>query len=191
MNDGSYVEVHTEDSIEEHDEAIAIISENDSNCFGKSPSSVIESACEEIPDYGESIFSTPNSAGYQMLADSAGRGETHQEEIHAMKMLVSHSLWIVGPETVRDTEMKVALQCQARSLPDESKVFSWVNNSEEQKELEHILEDICKNAEVATSEDSLKSKIQGYLGYGVNPKCAPENVRKWSEKAAAKIKSIG
>jgi len=192
MSDGSFVNIHPRgETLDEHNESIAILSDPDADCFGTTIVSFLKSVCQGIDDHGTSIKTSPNEDALGYLHDSLPENGDHKKCIRAQKFLISHSLWLFDSETVLEEELDTAIGWQVRNLPPESQVLTWVNSSQDQQAIKSEITSMHPSIKVATQPDELETWIEGYIGWQVNPNGGAQTAIEWSHRASEAIERIG
>ena len=193
MAGGVYIEPYPRDEpCEKHEENIAIICEPGTECFGEPLIDLICRVCSSIDGYEDSIVTCKNEEGLDLFeASRPVRGTEREDQLHAQKMLLTHSLWLIDHNTILKESSWVPLTYQVANLPDESKVYTWIPNDHPQiGEIRRDIRSQFDKIKIATSRSEMESKIEGYLGYQVNPDGSEATVIEWSHKVANKIDDL-
>ncbi|MDB2262255.1 hypothetical protein PM035_15620 [Halorubrum ezzemoulense] len=190
MAGGQYLDPYSRDEgCDEHTENIVIIRQQDADCFGKPVESIVQEACKDVVDYGESIDSRETKDGLRLFKQSVW--SQPEESRDAQCQLLTHSLWIVDPETLLERELRVGFRQQFSGLPDETAVFTWIDNQPNNpNELRAEIETQFLNVRIADTLSDIESWISGYLGFSVNPNGSEPTVIEWSNEAADEIERI-
>lgn len=190
MTGGSYIDPYSsEDGCDVHTENIAVICRDDRNCFGQPLTDVINQAYTNVEDLGSSIKTRETTGGLDLLRRSTPNNGTQAEQRDAQCKLLTHSLWIIDPETILNDILQVSLAFQVRCLPDESRVFTWVDDQNTAEDKSNI-ENQFTGVRVADSIDDLESWVEGYLDFQVNPDGSEQTVIAWSNEVANQIDNI-
>ena len=190
MAGGQYLDPHPRGEIcDEHTENIAIICQQEADCFGEPVLKIIDRACKKVSDYGDSIDSRNTKNGFQLFERSINGSSSESRD--AQCQLLAHSLWIVDPETLIEDGLASNIRFQLVALPSQASVFTWVNKQKSNRDK------ICRDIEsrhlgvrVADSAEEFESWVTGYLDFGVNPNTGEETAIEWSNEAADKIDNI-
>jgi len=190
MSGGQYLDPHPRnEDCDEHTENIVIISEDGGDCFGEPVLDIINRACNNVLDYGDSIDSRQTKDGYQLFENSVWSSPEKRRD--AQCRLLAHSLWIIHPQLLLERELRVGFTYQIRSLPDESKVFTWIDGQQSNpKETREEIESQFLRVRVADTKQEIESWITSYLDFGVNPNGSEQTVIEWSNEAAESIDDI-
>ncbi|MDB2239240.1 hypothetical protein [Halorubrum ezzemoulense] len=189
MPGGTYLDPYSrEQGCDEHTERVAIICQQDSFCFGEPISDIIEAACEEVSDYGDSIDSTQTTDGLQLFERSL---ESSDEGLDAQCKLLAHSLWIVDPLVLIKQQEKIGFRFQLPRLPDEASVYTWVDKQHKNPEnLQREIESTHRDIRIADTVKDIKYWVKSYLDFRVNPNGSEPTVIDWSNEAADEIDDI-
>ncbi|WP_143421132.1 hypothetical protein [Halorubrum ezzemoulense] len=190
MAGGQYLDPYSwDEGCDKHTENIAIICQQDADCFGKPVENIVQDARKDVVDYGESIDFRETKDGLQLFEQSVW---SPPEELRdAQCQLLTHSLWIVDPETLLEKELRVGFRQQFSGLPDETAVFTWIDNQPNNPtELRAEIETQFLNVRIADTLSDIESWISGYLSFRVNPNGSEPTVIEWSNEAADEIDSI-
>jgi len=177
----------------EHTEDIAIICSEGAMCFGEPVLDLVQRTCAKLEDYGDSIQTRESKDAIDLVKQSCpAQDNSPEDQRHAERMLLTHSLWLIDHETLLNDKFWTPLTYQIRNLPDESSVYTWIKGDHE--EFESVQSDIdtqFQKINVATSKEDLERWISGYIGFQVNPNGSEKTVIEWSHKVADQIDDIG
>lgn len=190
MAGGQYLDPHPRDEdCDEHTENIAIICQRDVDCFGEPVLNIVDRACENVVDYGDSIKSRETRDGYQLFEQSVW--SSPEEERDAQCQLLAHSLWIVDPQTLLEEEIRIGFKYQIAALPDEASVFTWVDGEQSNPDdIKAEIESQYLDVRVADTVEDIEAWVTSYLDFGVNPNGSEQTVIEWSNEAAKAIDNI-
>lgn len=190
MAGGQYLDPHSRDEdCDEHTENIAIICQQDVDCFGEPVLNIVERACKGVVDYGKSIDSRETTDGLEIFKQSVW--SSPEEERDAQCQLLAHSLWIVDPQTLLEEELRVGFKYQITALPDEASVFTWVDRQQSNPdEIRAQIETQYLDVRIADTAEDIEDWVRSYLDFGVNPNGSEKTVIEWSNEAAQTIDDI-